>query len=434
MLSVIALATLLFYPAPEPIAQAVPQSKNPTSKTFSAHGLALKLVTSFFNGSDEDKIEQIAALENTINYLHQSKTTYNKKSFSALKISNLGSAIQSLITSSKQQDPIESAKTWIHIGNIQNLTSTKQALQAYKEASIKDPDNSNAWNRQGHVYRQLKQFDKAESAYKKVQAINSKSTTNQALYLVSLAQISQSKGDIKGAEKSYLEALKIYTTFENDAGIINTSESLARIYQKNKKYSKAETYYLTAIAAHQKNEQTKETVASYLALGNLYQLKEQADKAQIQYEKALEISLNNSFEENVVIIYKQLGKLAEEKGNLELSKQYYDKAVLLDSGIDGGEKRSISTADQFANLAISSRKERKFEKAEEYHLKAIEIYTENNHTNGINSQKINLGFLYKVWNKPQKACETWKSSIALLKRSKNSRLSSVQKLISANCH
>jgi len=421
----------LFYPAPEPIAQVAPQTK--TIKTFSANELALKLVTTYFNGSNEDKIEQVTALKNTINYLSSSKTNYEKKTFSALKNSNLGSAIQSLINSSKQQKPIESAKTWIHIGNIQNLTSTKQALQAYKEASIKDPDNSNAWNRQGHVYRQLKQFDRAESAYKKVQAINSKSTTNQALYLANLAQLSQSKGDMKGAEKSYLEALEIYTTFENDAGIINTSESLARIYQKAKKYSEAETYYLIAIAAHQKNEQTKEAVASYLALANLYQLKEQPDNAQTQYEKALEISLNNNFEESVVIIYKQLGKLAEEKGNLELSKQYYDKALLLDSGIEGGEKRSISTADQFANLAIANRKERKFEKAEEHHLKAIEIYTENNHANGINSQKINLGFLYKVWNKPQKACETWKSSIASLKRSKNSRLGSVQKLISTNC-
>jgi len=429
----VALATLLLYPAPEPVEKIAPQSSTSATKAFSANDLALKLVSSYFNGSDEDEIEQVSALENTINHLSSSKSNHSQKAFTALKNNNLGGSIQSLITRSKQQKTIEAAKTWIHIGNIQNLTSTKQALQAYKEASIKDPDNSNAWNRQGHVYRQLKQFDNAESAYKKVQAINSKSTTNQALYLVNLAQLSQSKGDIKGAEESFLEALMIYTTFEHDAGIINCSESLARIYQKNKQYSKAETYYLTAIAAHQKNEQTKEAVTSYVALGNLYQLKAQADNAQTQYKKALEISLNNNFEENVGVIYKQLGKLAEKNGNLELAKQYNDKALSLDSSIDGGEKRSINTADQLANLAIANRKKRQFESAEDNHLKAIEIYTENNHINGINSQKINLGFLYKVWGKPQKACAIWKSSIALLKRSKNSRLGSVQKLIIANC-
>ena len=395
--------------------------------------MAVKLVASYFNGSNDDKIEQVNALNKTINYLSDSETSHDKKAFIALKNINIGSAIQSLITRSKQQESIESANTWIHIGNIQNLTSTKQALQAYKEASLKNPDNSHAWTRQGHVYRQLKQFDKAESAYKKVQAINSKSTTHQALYLINLAQLSQSKGDINSAEASFLEALMIYTTFENEAGIIKSSESLARLYQKSKQYTKAETYYRTAIASHQKNEQTKEAVASYLALGNLYQLKEQFDNAKTQYEKALEISLNNNFEDSVAIIYKKLSKLAENNGNLELSKQYNDKALLLESGIKDGEKRSISTADQFANLAISNRKQRNFESAEEYHLKAIEIYTENNHTNGINSQKINLGFLYKAWNRPQKSCEIWKSSVALLKRSKNSRLGNVQALISANC-
>ncbi len=225
----------------------------------------------------------------------------------------------------------------------------------------------------------------------------------------------------------------IYTTFESNAGIITTSESLARLYQKKRNYSKAETYYLTALAAHQKDEQTKDAVATYSALGDLYQQKNQIDNAQIQYEKALEISLNNNFEEEAGNTYKKLGQLAEKNGEPELAKHYLDKALLLDSGIEGGEKASISTADKFSNLAIEERKKRKFDSAEEYHLKAIAIYTQNKHTNGINSQKINLGFLYKVWGKQQKACETWRSGIALLKRSKNSRLASVQKLIKTNC-
>ncbi len=425
---------LLFYPASEPTKPVSPQTTSPTSPVFSAKELSLSLVGTFFNGSDEDEIEQVNALEKTINHLNTNTTSLGKKAFNDIKNNNLSGTIQFFTAAAnKQKDSSESAKLWVHAGNIQNLTSTKQALQAYKKANEKDPDNSNAWSRQGHIYRQLKQFDKAESAYRKVAAINSKSTTNQALYLVNLAQLSQLQGDIKGAEESFLEALMIYTTFENDAGIINSSEGLARLYQKTKKYSKAETYYLTAIAAHQKNEQSKAAVASYSALGDLYQLKDQPDKAQTQYEKALEISLNNNFEEDAGKLYKQLGELAEKNGQPELAKQYLDKALLLNSGIEGGEKTPNSTADKFANLAIADRKKRKFDSAEEYHLKAIAIYTQNNHTNGINSQKINLGFLYKVWGKPQKACEIWKSSIALLKRSKNSRLGNVQKLISANC-
>lgn len=434
LLVISAIAFLLFYPAPKPVKKITPLTSTSDNQNFSANKLANDLVKTFFNGSEEDKTEQIKALEKTINYLSNRTGNLGKKAFSDIKNNNINGAIQYFVNKAKiQKDPIESSKLWVNAGNIQNLTSTKQALLAYKEANTKDPNNASAWNRQGHLYRQLKQFDKAESAYKKVSAINSKSTTNQALYLVNLAQLSQSKGDMKGAEESFLEALMIYTTFEDDEGILKTSISLARLYEKAKQYSKAETYYLTAIAAHQKNEQTKEAVATYIALGDLYQLKNQIDNAQIQYEKALEISLNNDFKGEAGNTYKKLAQLAEKNGELKLAKHYYDKALLLDSGLEGNEKLSISSADKFSNLAIEERKKRNFDNAEEYHLKAIAIYKQNKHIDGINSQKINLGFLYKVWGKNQKACETWTSSIPLLKRSKNRRLNNVQKLIQSNC-
>ena len=351
-----------------------------------------------------------------------------------MKDNNLSAVIQSLTSkANNQKAPEESAKLWVHIGNIQNLTSTKQALQAYIKASEQDPDNINAWSRQGHVYRQLKQFSKAESAFKKVKALNSQSTTKQAQYLASLGLLSQRKGDTKAAEESFLKALEIYNTFEDDAGILSTSEHLAKLYKKTKKYKKSEEYYLIALKIHQKNEQTTKAVAAYSALGSLYQTMEKNDKAQIQYEKALEISINNNFEKQLAGLYNNLGSLAEKNGQLEISKGYFEKALLLGTGIDGNAKRTIATANQLANLATINRKKKKFDTAEKFHLKAIEVFTENNNANGINSQKINLGFLYKEWGKPTKACETWRGSLSLLHRSKDRRLAQIQQLIRTSC-
>ena len=433
LLVAVALATLILYPAPEPV-KATPKPVAVVHKEFSANKIALSLVSTFFNGSDDDKAEQVLALEKTINHLNTDTSKNSKTILNDLKNNNLSSAIQGLTTkANKQKKPQESAKFWVHIGNIQNLTSTKQALQDYIKASNQDPDNSNAWNRQGHIYRQLKQFAKAESAYKKVKALDSQSTTNQALYLVNLGLLSQTKGDTKAAEESFLEALEIYSTFENDAGILSTSENLAKLYQKTKKYKKAETHYLIALKIHQKNEQTKAAVTAYSALASLYQTMEKNDKAQIQYEKALEISINNNFEKQLAGLYNNLGLLAEKNGQPEVSKGYFEKALLIDTGIDSNAKRTIATANQLANLATINRKKKNYDIAEKSHLQAIEIYTENNNVNGINSQKINLGFLYKVWGKPIKACEVWKGSIGLLHRSKNKRLAQIQQLIRTNC-
>lgn len=428
-----AFATLVLYPTPEPV-KPKPKPVKVAHQEFSANKIALSLVANFFNGSEDDETAEVRALENTINHLNTDNADNTKKILADLKNNNLSAAIQGLTAkANEKKTPEDSAKLWVHIGNIQNLTSTKQALQAYIKASTQDPDNSNAWNRQGHIHRQLKHFSKAESAFKKVKALDSQSTTNQALYLVNLGLLSQTKGDMKAAEESFLEALEIYSTFENDAGILSTSESLANLYKKSKKHKKAETHYLIALKIYQKNEQTIEAVTAYSALGNLYQTMEKTEKAQIQYEKALEISINNNFEKQLAGLYNNLGSLAEKNGQPEASKSYFEKALLLDTGIDSNAKRTIATANQLANLAMINRKKKNYDIAEKSHLQAIEIYTENNNVNGINSQNINLGFLYKVWGKPIKACEVWKGSLSLLHRSKNKRLAQIQQLIRTTC-
>ncbi len=388
----------------------------------------------FFNGSEDDKAAEINALENTINHLNTDTAKDTKMILNDLKNNNLSAVIENLTDkANNQKSPQESAKLWVHIGNIQNLTSTKQALQAYIKASTQDPDNSNAWNRQGHIHRQLKHFSKAESAFKKVKALDSQSTTNQALYLANLGMLSQTKGDLNAAEESFLEALEIYSTFENDAGILTTSENLAKLYQKTKKYKKSEIHYLIALKIHQKNEQTKEAVAAHTALGDLYLIMERTDKAQIQYEKALEISINNNFKKQLAGLYNSLGSLTEKNGQPEISKGYFEKALLLGTSIDSNAQRTVGTANQLANLATINRKKKKYENAEKFYLKAIEIYAENNNANGINSQKINLGFLYKAWGKPQKACQVWRSSLSQLHKSRDKRLAQIQQQIRTNC-
>lgn len=428
-----AFATLILYPTPEPV-KPKPKPIKVVHQEFSANKIALSLVDHFFNGSEDDEVAEVRALENTINYLNTDTAEDTNTILSNLQNNNLSPVIQSLTGKANNQKlPQESAKLWVHIGNIQNLTSTKQALQAYIKASTKDPDNSNAWNRQGHIHRQLKHFSKAESAFKKVKALDSQSTTNQASYLLNLAQISQSKGDTKAAEESLLEALEIYTTFEHDKGIISSSENLASIYKKTKKYKQAETHYLIALKIHKKNEQTTDAVAARTALGDLYLIMEKTKEAQTQYEKALEICINNNFEKKLAGLYNTLGSLAEQNGKLDLSKGYFEKALLLGTSIDSNTQRTVGTASQLANLATVNRKKKKYENAEKFYLKAIEIYAENNNANGINSQKINLGFLYKVWGKPQKACQVWRGSLSQLHKSRDKRLAQIQQLIRTNC-
>ncbi len=437
LLVITTIATLIFYPAPTPRTNALTSKPtiNKTKEEYPTTEIATTLVYTYFNGSNEEREDQIDALTNTLNYLKKNKAVNLEKSttrntLTALKVSNINQAIQTLITLAHQQDdPREAAKTWINIGNIQNLTSAEQALRAYEKASELDAENSNAWNRQANIYRRLRQFNKAEAAYKKVQSLENKGETNDALSFANLGLLNQSKGDLKAAEDAFLQALEIYETAKNNAGIASTGQSLASLYIKTKNPEKAETYYLKVLKSYIEQDKTESIVTIYSALGSLKQSMNDTEKAQFYYENALEISINNNFQDNIANLYSNLGILAQQNGEFDKSKEYFERSLNLNKDI----RRTIATADQYGNLAIINRKKNNFELAEDFHLRAIEIYTEKNHSNGIISQKTNLGFLYKAWKKNQKACEVWSSIMDILKQNNNDRAERISQLIQATC-
>jgi len=442
LLILVALAFLLYYPASSPNQDATTPTTQSSSQEseFSAKGIANSLVSTFFNGTDEDKNEQIRALESTLvdlNEQHSSPSSTNaitsstaSKALQTLRDSNLNQAIETLIEAANQQtDPRNAAETWINIGNIQNLTSAPQALLAYQRARELDPNNSNAWNRKGHIHRQLKQLEKAEIAYKKVQQLNTQSTENQAVSLVNFGLLNQSKGNYQAAEGAFLKSLKIYSEHDDDAGIASTSENLASLYKHKNELKKAEAYYLKALQMHQKLAHTQQMASTHAALGALYQSTKNIDKARQHYQYALDISLNNNLQGDIANLYSNLGIIAEQSNQPNKSKDYFEKSLLINQQI----KRSAGTADQYSNLATLNRKQQNYAAAEDFHKKAIQIHTQNKHKNGIISQQINLGFLYKVWNKTDKACEIWKSSLALLQNDQSKRTERVVELIKTNC-
>lgn len=428
-----AFATLVFYPTPSPKpenTQVKPDTSDNDAEKYPTTEIATTLVYTFFNGSNKEREDQIDALTNTLNHLKKDNLVPATNALSALKVSNINQAIQALIEFTHQQDdPREAAKIWINIGNIQNLTSAEQALQAYEKASELDEENSNAWNRQANIYRRLKQFDKAEVAYKKLQALENQGESIDALSFANLGLLNQSKGDLKTAEESFLQALEIYETAKNNAGIASTSQNLASLYIKTKAPKKAEVHYIKALKSYIELGKPENIINIYSALGSFKQRMKDPEKAQFYYENALEVSLNNNFQNNIADLYSNLGILAQQNGQLEKSKVYFEKSLNLNKDI----KRTIATANQYGNLAILNRKEGKFDLAEDFHLRAIEIYAEKTHNNGIISQKTNLGFLYKAWKKPKKACKVWGSIMELLRQNNSDRAERINQLIQMTC-
>jgi len=431
----IGIAFLVLYPEPDPQQNIQPEVNKtrvtaPIEIVFNAQSLSQELVSRYFNGTDEDRDEQNNALEKTLEVLNVSTNPQASKALFELQNSNINAAKKSLITlASSQSDLQESSQTWINIGNVQNLSSSRQALQAYKKASDIDPDNVNAYSRQGHVYRQLKQFDLAERAYKRVQSFANQSTANQALTLANFGALNISKGKLVEAEDAFNESLSIYKKIEDDAGIANTSFNLANLYKGSERFEKAENFYKTALTNFTELNEFKKMADTHAALGGLYQAMQLNIKAQDQYQIALELNTNNNYDESKPAIYQSLGELAEENGNSEKAQAYFSRA----QGIDPNGAQDNSVADELGKQAIANRKQGDFVKAEEQHKQAIKIYQQNKSVAGTISQQINLGFLYKVWGKIDLSCLVWRDTLVISQRANSNRTSRVQQLVDNSC-
>lgn len=426
---------LVFYPSVDQQQMSQPKVRNtkvmaPIETIFNTRLLSQELVSRYFNGTDEDQNEQNIALEETLNILHTSTHPQAKKALSELQGSNINAAKKSLIAfASTQSNLQESSQTWINIGNIQNLSSSRQALQAYKKASEIDAENVNAYSRQGHVYQQLKKFDLAEKAYKRVQSFSNQSTVSQALTLANFGVLNVSKGKLVEAEDAFNQSLSIYKRIKNDAGIANISFNLANLYKSSERFEQAESYYKTALISFVDLNKFKKTADTHAALGSLYQSMQLNVKAQNQYQIALELNTNNNFDENKLVIYQSLGELAEENGEIKKAQTYFSKA----RGVDPNANQDNSVADELGKQAIANRQQRNFLAAEEQHKQAIKIYQQNKSIAGTISQQINLGFLYKVWGKLDLSCLVWRDTLMISKRANSTRTSRVQKLLDSSC-
>jgi len=444
LLIAIAIGALIFYPAPRKTEPSQGNLKTTTSKPahqvkptkLEATQTASSLVNTFYNGSQQQSKILGQALAQTLQQLNQSKDDAPHKALAALVNQNLSHSVDILKSYANQLLNLnKAAQVWVDIANIQNLTSANQALLAYQKATELDPENLYAWQRQVDILKQLYRQDEAKVIEKKISALANKDISHKGFLLNQQGLQKLAEGSTNNAQRFFEEALNIYTKIEDDNGIASTNLNLAKLYQKKKMHTKAISSYQHAITIFHQQDEFKEEAESLIALGDFYVSIDDLDKAQNNYEKALQVAQNNSMSELLSKLFDKLGKLSQEQGDYLKAEEYFSRSLSSNTLPDKDIKQAIATADQYANQAILSRTKGKFNLAENYHQKALEIYAKNRHTSGVISQLTNMGFLYKVWRKPEQACASWKRSLALLKKNKSSRLERIQQLIrNNNCH
>jgi protein O-GlcNAc transferase len=106
----------------------------------------------------------------------------------------------------------EAAAAFRHMGALAFLTDTQEALEAYRKAVDKDPDNADGWNQLGHLLTRIGKLNESEQAYQRVFSIGTsrKEDMISAAALGNLGLVYSDLGEVPKAIEHLQKALVIF--------------------------------------------------------------------------------------------------------------------------------------------------------------------------------------------------------------------------------
>ncbi len=203
-----------------------------------------------------------------------------------------------------------------------------------------------------------------------------KDTPDKTTRMEILKELCKKSSEINKLEESqvyYEELIRIAQAKNDEKTLVFGYQLLLREHEKNRDSVKALQYFYKSHKINLKNKDSLNIAKDYVGLGGIYNKFQIYIKAEKSYLKALDICLNNDFEyagkvySNLAIVYQNLNKFDTStkhaiKAN-EIALKTADIPLEVGSlGIIGGNYTWL----------------RNFQKAEEYHLKAVSIAEKNN--------------------------------------------------------
>ncbi|MES9902174.1 MAG: tetratricopeptide repeat protein [Sedimenticola sp.] len=298
------------------------------------------------------------------------------------------------VISRKDLDIKEAAAAFRHLGAIAFLSDTQQALSAYKRATELEPDNISGWNQLGHLYHRVGKLNKAEMAFRKVEALGAANGDQHALAVAygNRGNLYQTRGELDQAEAMYRKSLEINEALGHKEGMASLYGNLGILYKTRGELDQAEAMYRKSLEINEALGHKEGMASDYGNLGNLYQICGELDQAEAMHRKSLEIEEALGRKEGMASDYGNLGILYQTRGELDQAEAMYRKSLEINEAL--GHKEGM--ASLYGNLGILYKTRGELDQAEAMFRKSLEINEALGRKEGMASDYGNLGILYKT--------------------------------------
>jgi|GEM_PF-1185085 len=385
------------------------------------HGLsvgdAMKLAEKLAAEKGEKDAQVIQSLQEMI----QALTRVNAQKYDikqALELLDQGDttqaeAIFAAVAAEAQQDGQAAnnrqAEALRHLGSLAFLHDTQKAFAAYKRSTELDPKSLNGWDRLGHLYRRIGEFENAENAYIAVLKHAENNKEWQAAARGNLGNVYQIRGDLDRAVEFHEKSLAIERELGRKEGMANQYGNLGIVYQIRGNLDRAVEFHEKSLALNRELGRKEGMANQYGNLGVVYQIRGDLDRAVEYYEQSLAIERELGRKEGMANQYGNLGIVYQIRGDLDRTVEFHEKSLALNREL--GRKEGM--ANQYGNLGIVYQIRGDLDRAVEFHEKSLALNRDLGRKEGMAGDYGNLGIVYEIRGDLDHAIEFHEKSLAL---------------------
>lgn len=232
-----------------------------------------------------------------------------------------------------------------NIGALAFLDDTQKSLKAYRRATQLDPNNTDGWNRLGHLFRRIGELKEAISAYQIVFHLGQEHENQEEIAAAygNLGIVYGMRSDLDNAVECFNESFKISETLDNKGKISVIYGNLGEVYRIRGDLNKAIEYYKKALDIDE-NIGNDEGIARHCSnLGNVYRICGDLDKALEYYSKSLAINESLRHKEGMATNYANLGLLYATQKDYKKAREYWEKSLPLFRALGSPEAQRIQS-------------------------------------------------------------------------------------------
>ena len=278
------------------------------------------------------------------------------------KLVEAQAALNERITAEAIQIDRELAATAYVTGQIDEATEALERILSLA------PNDLDAINQLGHIYRLQGNLHASETQYKRLLQLDPSEAT-KAVAFGNLGVIETARGNLDAAEGYHKRSLAIDVFLGHKEGVACCLNNLGRIDIIRGNLGAAEVYHKRSLAIYQTLGHKEGMANSFDRLGLIERRRGNLDAAENHHKHSLTIYQTLGHKQGMAGSLGNLGLTETARGNLETAEDYLKRCLSISQTL--GHKEGI--ASSLGNLGLIETARGNLDAAEDYHIRSLAL-------------------------------------------------------------